>query len=108
MRWSRFARSSCAKRGKRLSAFWRSELFEAAIQPGLGEPPLPGHGGWGHTEDLSCLVDAQPAEKPQLDQPDLSRVDLLQLFQGGVEGNHIQFALALRHGHALFHAHALP
>ena len=70
-------------------------VFQAAIEPGLGQPPLAGHGGRRNSEDFRDLFNVQAREKPQFDEANLLGINGLQLFQGGVESNHVEIARAL-------------
>jgi hypothetical protein len=53
----------------------RQPLLQLALEPGLGQLPVAHDGVDGHVEDVRGLLDAQPAEEPQLDDTSLAVVE---------------------------------
>ena len=65
------------------------DLFEATVQPSLGEAELPLHGRFGVALSLRDLAHRQPAEEGELYDPRLLRILRGQLTQGRIEGDHV-------------------
>ena len=59
------------------------------MKPGLGEIPIADDGEWGDIQNACSLFDAEPSEKPKLDDLSFSRIKLAQTHQCFVERNQI-------------------
>src|SRR5262245_42254241 len=66
---------------------------ELTEEPGLGQAPLALDGPGGDREDLGRLLDAQPAEEAQLDDPALAGIERGQAVERVVERDEVGGAL---------------
>ena len=72
----------------------RSIAAHLAQQPGLRQPPVAHHRVGRHVQHRRGFLDAQPAEKPQLDDAALALVERRQRLQRIVERDEIVRRLA--------------